>query len=125
MLFEASARADDKLPAETVGFTVFAPRTGTLCSNFAFDVLSAALSHAAGKPYDALLKERVLDPAGLQDTVLALRAGDQGRLLQGHNFDGKPLPDVHLANPIEKDLRFASRKVWALVIQIQAGRTSC
>jgi serine-type D-Ala-D-Ala carboxypeptidase/endopeptidase len=73
---------------------VFASGTGALYSNFAFDVLSAALSHAAGKPYDALLKERVLDSLGLKDTVLSLRAGDQARLLQGHNFDGKPLPDV-------------------------------
>jgi D-alanyl-D-alanine-carboxypeptidase/D-alanyl-D-alanine-endopeptidase len=73
---------------------VFAPGTGALYSNFAFDVLSAALSQAAGKPYDALLTERVLGPAGLKDTVLALRADDRIRLLQGHNFDGKPLPDV-------------------------------
>jgi D-alanyl-D-alanine-carboxypeptidase/D-alanyl-D-alanine-endopeptidase len=72
----------------------FAPGTGALYSNFGFDVLAAALSHAAGKRYDALLKERVLDPAGLTDTVLSLRAGDHARLLQGHNFDGKPLPDV-------------------------------
>jgi serine-type D-Ala-D-Ala carboxypeptidase/endopeptidase len=73
---------------------LFAPGTGALYSNFAFDVLSAALSHASAKPYDALLKERVLDAAGLNDTVLSLRAGDRPRLLQGHNFDGKPLPDV-------------------------------
>jgi D-alanyl-D-alanine-carboxypeptidase/D-alanyl-D-alanine-endopeptidase len=73
---------------------VFAPGTGALYSNFGFDVLSAALSHAAGKPYDVLLKERVLDPAGLADTVLLLRPGDEARLLQGHNFDGAPLPNV-------------------------------
>jgi D-alanyl-D-alanine-carboxypeptidase/D-alanyl-D-alanine-endopeptidase len=73
---------------------VFAPGTGALYSNFAFDVLSAALSNAAKKPYDVLLKDRVLDPVGLNDTVLALRAGDTARLLQGHDFDGKALPDV-------------------------------
>jgi D-alanyl-D-alanine-carboxypeptidase/D-alanyl-D-alanine-endopeptidase len=73
---------------------VFTPGTGALYSNFAFDILGAALSHAAGKPYDALLKELVLDPAGLKDTVLAPRASDVARLLQGHDFDGKPLPDV-------------------------------
>jgi len=73
---------------------LFAPGTGALYSNFGFDVLSAALSHAAGKPYDVLLKERVLDPVGLKDTVLALRAGDNARLLQGHDFDGKALPNV-------------------------------
>jgi serine-type D-Ala-D-Ala carboxypeptidase/endopeptidase len=73
---------------------LFAPGTGALYSNFAFDVLSAALSHAAGKPYDTLLKQRVLDPVGLNDTVLTVSASDVDRLLQGHNFDGKPLPDV-------------------------------
>jgi D-alanyl-D-alanine-carboxypeptidase/D-alanyl-D-alanine-endopeptidase len=73
---------------------LFTPGKGALYSNFGFDVLSAALSHAAGKPYDVLLKERVLDPTVLKDTVLSLRPGDQARVLQGHNFDGKPLPDV-------------------------------
>lgn len=57
-------------------------------------MLSAALSHAAAKPYDSLLKERVLGPAGLTDIVLSLRPDDHSRLLQGHSFDGKPLPDV-------------------------------
>src|SRR5262249_2621125 len=47
-----------------------------------------------GKPYDVLLKERVLDPLGLKDTVLALRPGGSARLLQGHDFDGKALPNV-------------------------------
>jgi D-alanyl-D-alanine-carboxypeptidase/D-alanyl-D-alanine-endopeptidase len=73
---------------------LFTPGTGGLYSNFAFDVLSAALSGAAGKPYPDILKERVLGPAGLQDTVLTLRDGDRERLMQGHNFDGSPLPDV-------------------------------
>jgi len=73
---------------------LFTPGTGGLYSNFAFDVLSAALANAAKKPYDALLKERVLDPVGLKDTVLSLRAGDQTRLMQGHDFDGKAMPDV-------------------------------
>jgi D-alanyl-D-alanine-carboxypeptidase/D-alanyl-D-alanine-endopeptidase len=73
---------------------VFAPGTGALYSNFAFDVLSAALSHATGKPYDTLLKERVLDPGALNNTVLSLSADDHTRLLQGHSFDGRRLPDV-------------------------------
>jgi len=72
---------------------VFAPGTGALYSNFGFDILAAALAHAAGKPYDAVLKERVLDPLGLNDTMLLLPVGDRARL-QGHDFDGKPLADV-------------------------------
>jgi D-alanyl-D-alanine-carboxypeptidase/D-alanyl-D-alanine-endopeptidase len=73
---------------------LFAPGTGGLYSNFAFDLLAAALANAAGKPYDALLKESVLDRAGLKDTALTLREGDAPRLMQGHNFDGKPMPNV-------------------------------
>lgn len=78
---------------------LFTPGTGALYSNFAFDLLAAALAHAANKPYDALLKEIVLDPAGLKDTVLALRDGDAARVMQGHNFDGKPMPNVR-ATPV-------------------------
>ena len=73
---------------------LFAPGSGGLYSNFAFDLLAAALSNAAGKPYETLLREIVFDPAGLKDTVLALREGDAARLMQGHNFDGKQMPHV-------------------------------
>jgi len=72
---------------------LFAPGTGAFYSNSAFDVLGAALANTAGKPYDVLLKERVLDPLGLSDTRLDLPEGERGRLLQGHNFDGKVFPD--------------------------------
>jgi len=73
---------------------LFAPGTSALYSNFAFDLLAAALSHAGGKPYDVLLKERVLDAAGMKDTVVSLRKGDKARLIQGHDFDGSPLPNI-------------------------------
>lgn len=78
---------------------LFPPGTGGSYSNFAFDVLSAALADAGGKPYAELLKERVLDPIGLKDTVLALRPGDEARLMRGHGFNGEELPDVP-ATPI-------------------------
>jgi len=74
---------------------LFTPGSGGLYSNFAFDMLAVALGHAAGKPYEQVLRERVLAPAGLNDTVLTLRPGDEKRLMQGHFFDGSPLPVVH------------------------------
>ncbi|MGN6735055.1 MAG: serine hydrolase, partial [Candidatus Binatia bacterium] len=40
------------------------------------------------------LRERVLKPAGLLSTVFALPNERDAPLLQGHNFDGTPLPDV-------------------------------
>ncbi len=73
---------------------LFAPGTGILYSNFGFDMLAQALAHAGGKPYPELLKERVLDPAGLKDTSFDLPDGDKGRAMQGHNFDGSPMPFV-------------------------------
>ena len=78
---------------------LFAPGTGGLYSNFAFDLLAAALEHAGGKPYDALLKDIVLDRAGMTDTIFSLRAGDGARLFQGHGFEGKAMPDVK-ATPV-------------------------
>ena len=73
---------------------LFTPGSGGLYSNFAFDLLAAALASSAGKPYDQILRELVLDPAGMKDTVLALRDGDAGRVMQGHFFDGKAMPTV-------------------------------
>lgn len=73
---------------------LFTPGSGGLYSNFAFDLLAAALASSAGKPYDQLLKEIVLDPAEMKDTVLALRDGDAARVMQGHFFDGKAMPSV-------------------------------
>ena len=82
----AKALAEDPL--------IYTPGTGAIYSNFAYDALSAALVAAANKPYADLLKERAIDPAGLEDTIVALRDGDQARLLQGHNFDGSAMPEV-------------------------------
>lgn len=78
---------------------MFTPGTGAFYSNFAFDVLSAALAEADGRPYAELLQDRVLDPAGLTDTAFEVQAQDTVRLLQGHGFEGEPLPDVP-ATPI-------------------------
>ena len=73
---------------------LFAPGTGVLYSNFGFDMLAQALANAAGKPYPELLKERVLDPAGLKDTSFDLAEADEARAMQGHNFDGSPMPFI-------------------------------
>lgn len=71
---------------------LFAPGGGILYSNFGFDLLAQALAHVDGKPYPELLKARVLDPAGLKDTKFDLAPGDEVRAMQGHNFDGSPMP---------------------------------
>ena len=87
---------------------LFAPGTGVLYSNFGFDMLAQALANAGGKPYPALLKERVLDPAGLKDTRFDLSDADKSRTMQGHNFDGSPMPFVP-TSPLDR------RRWWTLL----------
>jgi D-alanyl-D-alanine-carboxypeptidase/D-alanyl-D-alanine-endopeptidase len=73
---------------------LFAPGAGALYSNFAYDLLAQALANTAGKPYADLLKERVLVPAGMTSTAFTLSAEQRTRSMQGHNFDGTPMPDA-------------------------------
>lgn len=55
-------------------------------SNWAFLMLSDLLARRAGKPYDALLTERVLAPLGMRDTLIARN----DRLVQGRMANGRP-----------------------------------
>jgi len=71
---------------------LFAPGTGALYSNFGFDLLAQALSAAGARPYADLLRERVLEPAGLEATGFTPLPGRA--VMQGHGFRGEPLPDV-------------------------------
>jgi D-alanyl-D-alanine-carboxypeptidase/D-alanyl-D-alanine-endopeptidase len=80
---------------------LFPPGTGILYSNFGFDLLAQALANAAGKPYADLLKERVLDPIGLKNTSFELTESERGDAMQGHNFDGSPLPFIETAPIIQ------------------------
>lgn len=80
---------------------LFPPGTGMLYSNWGYDLLGAALAHAAGKPYADLLAERVLAPRGLTDTRFNLAPGDEARAMQGHDFDGSPMPWVPTPATIE------------------------
>ena len=73
---------------------LFAPGTAAFYSNYGYDLLGAALAHASGKPYADLLRERLLDPLGMKDTGFNPPADAKERLMQGHNFDGSPLPNV-------------------------------
>jgi D-alanyl-D-alanine-carboxypeptidase/D-alanyl-D-alanine-endopeptidase len=73
---------------------LFAPGSGALYSNMGFDLLAAALGGAAGKPYPELVRERITQPLGMADTAFSLNDDQRGRLMQGHDFDGEPLPDV-------------------------------
>ena len=73
---------------------LFPPGTGAFYSNWGYDLLGVALANAGGKSYGDLLAERVLTPRGLTDTKLNLASGDATRTMQGHFFDGVPMPLV-------------------------------
>jgi serine-type D-Ala-D-Ala carboxypeptidase/endopeptidase len=73
---------------------LFPPGTAALYSNYGFDLLGYALADIAGKPYGDLLKERVLGPLGMKDTSFNPPEAAKPRIMQGHNFDGSPMPTV-------------------------------
>ena len=73
---------------------LFTPGKGALYSNFAFDLLAAALSSAARRPYEDLLREHVLRPAGFTATTFSPPEAQRASLMQGHDFDGSPMPSI-------------------------------
>jgi CubicO group peptidase (beta-lactamase class C family) len=64
-------------------------------SNLGFGLLGHALARHAGRPFEALLRERVLVPLGLPDMVLAWSGVAPGRLAQGHDAGKRPVPPWH------------------------------
>jgi D-alanyl-D-alanine-carboxypeptidase/D-alanyl-D-alanine-endopeptidase len=85
---------EDYLSSLTPDALLFAPGTGVLYSNFGFDLLAQALANTAGKPYTDLLRERVLEPAGLTNTRFDQPEADRQWAMQGHDFDGSPMPFI-------------------------------
>jgi D-alanyl-D-alanine-carboxypeptidase/D-alanyl-D-alanine-endopeptidase len=73
---------------------LFKPGSAVLYSNFGFDLLAGALAGAAGRPYPELLANGITGPLGMADTTFAASAEQKQRMMQGHGFDGEPLPDV-------------------------------
>jgi CubicO group peptidase (beta-lactamase class C family) len=59
-------------------------------SNLGMGLLGHVLSLRAGKPYEQLLRERVLSPLGMTDTHVTLDAKSRARLAPGHDADGEP-----------------------------------
>jgi len=55
-------------------------------------VLGEGLARTAGKPYETLLRERVLAPLGMMDTAVALTPEMKRRRVAGHDEYGEPAP---------------------------------
>jgi serine-type D-Ala-D-Ala carboxypeptidase/endopeptidase len=68
-------------------------------SSMGVALLGEALAHRAGTTYEALLRERVLDPLGMPATAVHVRPEDAGRLRTGHSRRGAARPPMedHLA----------------------------
>jgi serine-type D-Ala-D-Ala carboxypeptidase/endopeptidase len=70
----------------------YAPGSGAMYSNLGFGLLGEALAKAGGKPYAALLKQRVTDPLGMADTATKLTDAQKPRAMTGLDLDGKEAP---------------------------------
>jgi len=70
----------------------YAPGSGAMYSNLGFGLLGEALAKAGGKPYAALLKQRVADPLGMADTTTRLTEAQKPRAMTGLDLDGKEAP---------------------------------
>jgi CubicO group peptidase (beta-lactamase class C family) len=62
-------------------------------SNLAVGLLGHVLALAGGKPYETLLKERVLIPLGMMDTGIQLTGSMKVRLAQGFDARLNPVPN--------------------------------
>ena len=62
-------------------------------SNLGYGVLGRALSAAAGEPFGALVRSRVLRPLGLTAVTFDVEAGAER--LEGHDPRGQRVPDWH------------------------------
>lgn len=64
-------------------------------SNLGFALLGHALALRAGRPWEQLVQDRVIQPLGLKDTRITLSPSMQGRLATGH-ADGQPVANWDL-----------------------------
>jgi serine-type D-Ala-D-Ala carboxypeptidase/endopeptidase len=85
----ASVTERDLLGALAATQLTRAPGAQWKYSNFAMMVLSYALAKRSGKDYEALLRERLLAPLGMNETYVAKRP-PQVRLAQGHFANTMP-----------------------------------
>lgn len=65
-------------------------------SNVGYTLLSMALAHRGGQPFEALLQTRVIEPTGLLDTTFHPSEAMRSRLAEGHDASLKPIPPTDL-----------------------------
>lgn len=62
-------------------------------SNVGIALLAQAIEHVSGKPYAQLLEEQILDPLGMDETLLATTPDPIPGMAQGHDAGGEPVPN--------------------------------
>ena len=67
---------------------LFAPGKGYTYSNANFSLLGAILEKLSGRPYEAVLRERLFLPNGMYETGYTLPAWGISRFAQGYEADG-------------------------------------
>lgn len=66
-------------------------------SNLGMGLLGRALAQRGGKSYEALLRERILDPLGMKETRVTPDASWGSREARGHDGEHQPIPAWHFA----------------------------
>jgi serine-type D-Ala-D-Ala carboxypeptidase/endopeptidase len=85
-------------------------------SNLGVSLLGRLLARRAGKPYEALLKERVLAPLSLQDTSISPQPSWRTRLAPGHDRYGQPVDSWEMKTlQASGSLRSSGRDMLALL----------
>jgi len=63
-------------------------------SNIGVSLLGHALSLRDGKDYEAMIRARILDPLGMNDTGITLSPAMKARLAPGHDIHRNPVPNL-------------------------------
>lgn len=95
-------------------------------SNVGYALLGMALAHRGGRPYETLMRTRVIDHLGLQDTTFHPTAAMKTRLAEGHDLALGPLPPFNLgalaaAGGLHSTPRDMSRFAAAILSGSSAG----
>lgn len=90
--YASFSRADLLAWMQNWAKTAKQPKPRHLYSNIGIGLLGEALSMLEGKPFTALLTERVITPLGLKDTTAVLTQAQLGRFAPPHNNKGQPVP---------------------------------
>src|SRR5262249_5587122 len=75
-----------------------APGTMYEYSNLGMSILGIALSARGGKPWETLIRERILDPLGMRDTRVEMTSDQSARFATGHGPAHEPNKPWHLAS---------------------------